>query len=141
MGKIFLSEFKQKLNKKQTKSSISAPQTKIAFKDFANRKNQIFISYLSKYLTDNRIRRGIVKINPYTIKFGSFSRSNNFGTHSGFHVTLSLFDLSNDGVESWECIIYKCDEMHEDEAKSASFNNGQLAIEYFVDQITKLHNN
>ena len=141
MGKIFLSEFKQKLNKRQTKSSILAPQTKIAFKDFANRKNQIFISYLSKYLTDNRIRRGIVKINPYTIKFGSFSRSNNFGTHSGFHVTLSLFDLSNDGVESWECIIYKCDEMHEDEAKSASFNNGQLAIEYFVDQITKLHNN
>ena len=141
MGKIFLSEFKQKLNKRQTKSSISAPQTKIAFKDFANRKNQIFISYLSKYLTDDRIRRGIVKINPYTIKFGSFSRSNNFGTHSGFHVTLSLFDLSNDGVESWECIIYKCDEMHEDEAKSASFNNGQLAIDYFVDQITKLHNN
>mgnify|MGYP001317145863 FL=1 len=141
MGKIFLSEFKQKLNKKQTKSSISAPQTKIAFKDFANRKNQIFISYLSKYLTDDRIRRGIVKINPYTIKFGSFSRSNNFGTHSGFHVTLSLFDLSNDGVESWECIIYKCDEMHEDEAKSASFNNGQLAIECFMDQITKLHKN
>ncbi len=141
MGKIFLSEFKQKLNKKQTKSSISAPQTKIAFKDFANRKNQIFISYLSKYLTDDRIRRGIVKINPYTIKFGSFSRSNNFGTHSGFHVTLSLFDLSNDGVESWECIIYKCDDMHEDEAKSASFNNGQLAIECFMDQITKLHKN
>ncbi len=141
MGKIFLSEFKQKLNKRQTKSSISAPQTKIAFKDFANRKNQIFISYLSKYLTDDRIRRGIVKINPYTIKFGSFSRSNNFGTHSGFHVTLSLFDLSNDGVESWECIIYKCDEMHEDEAKSASFNNGQLAIECFMDQITKLHKN
>ena len=141
MGKIFLSEFKQKLNKRQTKSSILAPQTKIAFKDFANRKNQIFISYLSKYLTDDRIRRGIVKINPYTIKFGSFSRSNNFGTHSGFYVTLSLFDLSNDGIESWECIIYECDDMHEDEAKSASFNNGQLAIEYFVDQITKLHNN
>ncbi len=141
MGKIFLSEFKQKLNKKQTKSSISAPQTKIAFKDFANRKNQIFISYLSKYLADDRIRRGIVKINPYTIKFGSFSRSNNFGTHSGFHVTLSLFDLSNDGIESWECIIYKCDDMYKDEAKSASFNNGQLAIECFMDQITKLYKN
>ena len=141
MGKIFLSEFKQKLNKKQTKSSISAPQTKIAFKDFVNRKNQIFISYLSKYLTDDRIRRGIVKINPYTIKFGSFSRSNNFGTHSGFHVTLSLFDLSNDGIESWECIIYKCDDMYKDEAKSASFNNGQLAIECFMDQITKLYKN
>ena len=124
MGKIFLSEFKQKLNKRQTKSSILAPQTKIAFKDFANRKNQIFISYLSKYLTDNRIRRGIVKINPYTIKFGSFSRSNNFGTHSGFYVTLSLFDLSNDGVESWESIIYECDDMYKDEAKSASFSNG-----------------
>ena len=141
MGKIFLSEFKQKLNKRQTKSSILAPQTKIAFKDFANRKNQIFISYLSKYLSDDRIRKGIVKINPYTIKFSSFSRSNNFGTHSGFYVTLSLFDLSNDGVESWESIIYECDDMHEDEAKSASFNNGQLAIEYFVNQIIKLHNN
>ena len=101
----------------------------------------IFISYLSKYLTDDRIRRGIVKINPYTIKFGSFSRSNNFGTRSGFHVTLSLFDLSNDGAESWECIIYKCDDMCKDGAKSASFNNGQLAIECFMDQITKLHKN
>ena len=141
MGKLFLNEFKQKLNKKQTKSSISAPQTKIDFEDFANRRNQIFISYLSKYLTDDRIRRGIVKINPYTIKFGSFSRNNNFGTHSNFHVTLSLFDLSNDEVESWECIIYECDDMHEDEAKFASFNNGQLAIEYFVDQIKKLHKN
>jgi hypothetical protein len=141
MGKIFLSEFKQKLNKKQIKSSIMVPQTKIDFKDFTNRRNQTFISYLSKYLTDDRIRKGIVKINPYTVKFGSFSRSNNFGTHSGFYVTLSLFDLSNDGVESWESIIYECDDMHEDEAKSASFNNGQLAIEYFVNQIIKLHNN
>tara|TARA_B110000014_G_scaffold249895_1_gene225606 strand:+ start:206 stop:631 length:426 start_codon:yes stop_codon:yes gene_type:complete len=141
MGKIFLSEFEQKLNKKQTKLSISAPQTKIDFEDFANRRNQTFISYLSKYLTDDRIRRGIVKINPYTVKFGSFSRSNNFGTHSGFYVTLSLFDLSNNGVESWECIIYECVDMYEDEAKTASFNNGQLAIEYFVDQIKKLHKN
>jgi len=141
MGKIFLSEFKQKLNKKQIKSSIMVPQTKIDFKDFTNRRNQTFISYLSKYLTDDRIRKGIVKINPYTVKFSLFSRSNNFGTHSGFYVTLSLFDLSNDGVESWESIIYECDDMHEDEAKSASFNNGQLAIEYFVNQIIKLHNN
>ena len=141
MGKIFLSEFEQKLNKKQTKLSISAPQTKIDFEDFANRRNQTFISYLSKYLTDDRIRRGIVKINSYTVKFGSFSRSNNFGTHSGFYVTLSLFDLSNNGVESWECIIYECVDMYEDEAKTASFNNGQLAIEYFVDQIKKLHKN
>ena len=141
MGKIFLNEFKQKLNKKQARSSIAVPQTEIDFEDFSNRRNQTFISYLSEYLTDNRIRKGITKINPYTVKFGSFSRSNNFGTHSGFYVTLSLFDLSNDGVESWESIIYECDDMHEDEAKSASFNNGQLAIEYFVDQITKLHNN
>ena len=141
MGKIFLSEFKQKLNKKQIKLSIKVPQTKIDFEDFAYRRNKIFISYLSKYLTNDRIRKGIVKINPYTVKFGSFSRSNNFGTHFGFYVTLSLFDLSNDGVESWESIIYECDDMHEDEAKSASFNNGQLAIEYIVDQITKLHKN
>ena len=81
MGKIFLSEFKQKLNKKQIKSSIMVPQTKIDFKDFTNRRNQTFISYLSKYLTDDRIRKGIVKINPYTVKFSLFSRSNNFGTH------------------------------------------------------------
>jgi len=44
MGKLFLNEFKQKLNKKQIKSSISVPQTKIDFEDFANRRNQIFIS-------------------------------------------------------------------------------------------------
>jgi hypothetical protein len=129
------------LSKKQTKSSVSAPQTKIDFKDFANRRNQTFTSYLSKHLMNDRIRKGIAKINPYTIKFGLFSRSNNFGTHSRFYVTLSLFNLSNDGVESWECIIYECDNMYEDESKSASFNNGQLAIEYFVDQITKLHKN
>ena len=73
MGKIFLSEFKQKLNKKQIKLSIKVSQTKIDFEDFANRRNQTFISYLSKYLTDNRIRKGITKINPYTVKFDSFS--------------------------------------------------------------------
>jgi len=75
MGKIFLSEFKQKLNKKQIKLSITVPQTKIDFEDFANRRNQIFISYLSKYLTDDKIRKGIKKINPYTVKFGLFQEA------------------------------------------------------------------
>ena len=43
MGKIFLSEFKQKLNKKQIKSSIMVPQTKIDFKDFTNQAYCFFI--------------------------------------------------------------------------------------------------
>ena len=34
MGKIFLSEFKQKLNKKQARSSIAVPQTEIDFEGF-----------------------------------------------------------------------------------------------------------
>ena len=147
MGKVFLNQFKAKLAKKIGKVhelanpsyDASINSTKIDYEDFSNKRNQLFISYLSNYLLDQRIRKVLIKVNPYTVRFGSFSRSNDYGTESAFHVTLSLLDLSKDGVESWECIIYECDDISENEVKTTSFDNGQIAVEYFVNQITKLY--
>jgi hypothetical protein len=99
------------------------------------------VSCLSKYLKDVKIRKSILKINPYTVKFGSFLKNSDYGTQSAFHVTLSLLDLSDDGRESWECILYECDDLSENEVKSASFDNGQIAVKYFVNQITNLYKN
>ena len=71
----------------------------------------------------------------------SFLKNSDYGTQSAFHVTLSLLDLSDDGRESWECILYECDDLSENEVKSASFDNGQIAVKYFVNQITNLYKN
>jgi hypothetical protein len=120
---------------------LGKPSIKIEFDDFANKKNQTFVSYLSKYLTNSNIRKTLIKINPYTIKYGSFARSNNYGTESVFYVTLSLLELSEYGDESWECSIYECDDVSENEVKSTTFDNGQIAIEYFLSQIGNLSNN
>ena len=142
MGKVFLKQFKEKLSKRnQNTVELGKPSIKIEFDDFANKKNQTFVSYLSKYLTNSNIRKTLIKINPYTIKYGSFARSNNYGTESVFYVTLSLLELSEYGDESWECSIYECDDVSENEVKSTTFDNGQIAIEYFLSQIGNLSNN
>ena len=139
MGKVFLKQFKEKLAKRhQNITGLGKSSIKIEFDDFANRRNQTFISYLSKYLTDPNLRKALIKINPHTIKYGSFSRGNNYGTESAFHVTLSLLDLSENGHESWECSIFECDDISENEVKSTTFDNGQIAIEYFLSQISKI---
>lgn len=142
MGKVFLKQFKEKLAKKhQSFTELGKPPIKIEFDDFVNRRNQKFTSYLSKYLANSNVRRTLIKINPYTIKYGSFARSNSYGTESVFHVTLSLLELSEDGHESWECSIHECDDVSENEVKSTTFDNGQVAIEYFLSQISNLSNN
>jgi len=49
-----------------------------------------------------------------------------------------LLSLSKDGKESWECVLYECDDLSENEVESISFDNGQIAVKYFVKQITNL---
>ena len=56
-------------------------------------------------------------------------------------MTLSLLDLSEDERESWECVLYECDDLSENEVKSTSFDDGQIAVKYFVKQITNLCKN
>lgn len=142
MGKVFLKQFKEKLAKRHKSiSELGKPTIKIEFDDFINQRNQTFTSYLSTYLTNSDVRKKLIKINPYTIKCGSFARSNNYGTESIFHVTLSLLELSKEGHESWECSIYESDDVSENEVKSTTFDNGQVAIEYFLSQIINLSNN
>ena len=141
MAKIFLNEFNKKLNKKRNRVGLNKESIKINFEDFSNKRNQVFTSCLADYLNDETLRKTIVKINPYTIKFGEFSRINKYGTQSVFHVTLSLLNLSDDGSESWECIIYESDDMHEHENKIVAFDNGKDAIKYFAKQAKALTKN
>ena len=142
MGNILFNQFRDKLAKKNSKdSTLGTSSIKIDFNDFTNKRNQAFVSCLSKYLKDTKIRKSILKINPYTVKFGSFLKNSDYGTQSAFHVTLSLLDLSDDGRELWECILYECDDLSENEVKSASFDNGQIAVKYFVNEITNLYKN
>ena len=136
MGNILFNQFRDKLAKKNSKdSSLGSSSIKIDFNDFTNKRNQAFVSCLSKHLKDSKIRKSILKINPYTVKFGSFLKK------SAFHVTLSLLSLSDEGKELWECILYECDDLSENEVKSASFDNGQIAVKYFVNEITNLYKN
>ena len=54
-------------------------------------------------------------------------------------MTLSLVALDEKDKETWECIMYECDDISENEVESKSFDNGKIAVEYFVNQITKLY--
>ena len=58
---------------------------------------------------------------------------------SVYHVTLSLISLEANEVQNWECITYECDDVSENEVESKSFDNGKIAVKYFVNQIIKLH--
>ena len=142
MGNVLLNQFKDKLAKKNSKdSSLGTSSIKIDFNDFNNKRNQAFVSSLSKYLKDEKIRKSLLKVNPHTVRFTSFAKSTGYGTHSAFHLTLSLLSLSKDGKESWECVLYECDDLSENEVESISFDNGQIAVKYFVKQITNLCKN
>ena len=62
MGKVFLKQFKEKLAKRHKSiSELGKPSIKIEFDDFVNQRNQTFISYLSKYLTNSNVRKKLVK--------------------------------------------------------------------------------
>ena len=140
MGKVLLDQFKAKLAKKIRKNQdLGNLSIKIDVNDVASRRNQIFVSSLSNYLSDERIQSALVKINPYTVKFGLLPIGNEYGMSSIFHVTLSLTALDHDKQETWECIVYECDDISENEVESRSFDNGKIAVEYFVNQVKKLH--
>ena len=140
MGKVLLDQFKAKLAKKiQKNQDLGKLSIKIDINDVANKKNQLFVSCLSNHLLDDRIQRSLVKINPYTVKFGSLTKGNDYGMSSIFHVTLSLVALDEKENETWECVMYECDDISENEVASKSFDNGKIAVEYFVNQITKLY--
>lgn len=142
MGNVLLNQFRDKLAKKNNKNSeLGTSSIKIDFNDFSDKRNQAFVSCLSKYLTDNKIRKSIYKVNPYTVRFASFLKNSGYGMHSAFHLTLSLLSLSKDGKESWECVLYECDDYSENEVESTSFDNGEIAVKYFVKQITNLYKN
>ena len=54
MGNVLLNQFKDKLAKKNSKdSSLGTSSIKIDFNDFNNKRNQAFVSSLSKYLKDS----------------------------------------------------------------------------------------
>ena len=77
--------------------------------------------------------------NPYTVKFGSLVIGNNYGMSSTLYITLSLITLDKEDKETWECVLYECDDISENEVESRSFDNGKIAVEYFVNQVKKLH--
>lgn len=140
MGKVLLDQFKAKLAKKiRNNQDLGKLSIKIDVNDVANKRNQIFISCLSEYLSDDRIQNALIKINPYTVKFGSLPRGNEYGMSSVYHVTLSLVSLEANQVQNWECTTYECDDVSENEVESKSFDNGKIAVKYFVNQIIKLH--
>ena len=140
MGKVLLDQFKAKLAKKnKNNQDLGKLPIKIDINDVANKRNQIFISCLSEYLSDNQIQNALVKINPYTVKFGSLPRGNEYGKSSVYHITLSLISLQANEKQNWECTTYECDDVSENEVESKSFDNGKIAVQYFVNQIIKLH--
>ena len=140
MGKVLLDQFKAKLAKKiKNNQDLGKLSIKIDVNDVANKRNQIFISCLSEHLSDDRIQNALIKINPYTVKFGSLPRGNEYGMSSVYHVTLSLVSLEPNEIQNWECTTYECDDVSENEVESKSFDNGKIAVQYFVNQIIKLH--
>ncbi len=140
MGKVLLNQFKAKLAKKIRQSQdLGKLSIKIDVNDVANKRNQLFVACLSKNLSDEKIQKSLVKINPYTVKFGSFTKGNDYGTSSIFYVTLSLIAVNEKEKEIWECILYECDDISENEVESKSFDDGKIAVEYFVNQIIKLY--
>ena len=58
---------------------------------------------------------------------------------STLYITLSLITLDKEDKETWECVLYECDDISENEVESRSFDNGKIAVEYFVNQVKKLH--
>ena len=139
MSKVLLNQFTKKLAEKTSKNShLGKSPVKINFNELQNKKSQTFVGYLSKYLINDNIRKSIVKINNYTIKHGDFSKNNKYGTQSTFYLTLSLIELNKNNIEKWECILFECDDINENEVESRFFNNGEYAIKYFINKIINL---
>ncbi len=140
MGKVYLNEFRQKLSKKFRGNELSNVKTPINIQELQNKKNRRFYTSLSDYLTNTEIRKSIKKVNDNTIKFIGQPQVNSRGTSSAFSISLSLTEMTEDGKELWECILFEMDDYEEREKTSEQFDNNKVAIEYFMNQIINLYN-
>ena len=140
MGKVYLNEFRQKLSKKFRSNDLSKVNTPVNIQELQNKKNRRFYTSLSDYLTNTEIRKSIKKVNDNTIKFVGQPQVNSSGTSSAFSISLSLTEMTEDGKELWECILFEMDDYEEHEITSEQFDNNKVAIEYFMNQIINLYN-
>ena len=139
MGKVFISEFKKKLAKKTEKASINRQAVSINLKSLHDERTRRFNNGLSKYLVNNHIRERVKKINDYTIRLDMSFVTTSYGTASINSISLSLTEI-NQERELWECVIYQDSDMEENESAVEKFDNAQIAIEYFINQILKNKN-
>ena len=140
MGKVYLNEFRQKLSKKFRSNDLSKVKTPINIHELQNKKNRRFYTSLSDYLTNTEIRKSIKKVDNNTIKFIGQPQVNSSGTSSAFSISLSLTEMTEDGKELWECVLFEMDDYEEYEKTSEQFDNNKVAIEYFMNQIINLYN-
>ena len=140
MGKVYLNEFRQKLSKKFRSNDLSKVKTPINIQELQNKKNRRFYTSLSDYLTNTEIRKSIKKVDNNTIKFVGQPQVNSRGTSSAFSISLSLTEMTEDGKELWECVLFEMDDYEEHEKTSEQFDNNKVAIEYFMNQIINFYN-
>ena len=140
MGKVYLNEFRQKLSKKFRSTDLSKVNTPVNIQALQNKKNRRFYTSLSDYLTNTEIRKSIKKVNDNTIKFIGQPQVNSSGMSHAFSISLSLTEMTEDGKELWECILFEMDDYEEHEKTSEQFDNNKVAIEYFMNQIINLYN-
>ena len=140
MGKVYLNEFREKLSKKFRNNDLSKVNTPVNIQELQNKKNRRFYTSLSDYLTNTEIRKSIKKVNDNTIKFIGQPQVNSSGMSYAFSISLSLTEMTEDGKELWECILFEMDDYEEHEITSEQFDNNKVAIEYFMNQIINLNN-
>lgn len=139
MGKVFISEFKKKLAKKTKKASINRQAVSINLKSLHDERTRRFNNGLSKYLANNHIRERVKKINDFTIKLDMSFATTHYGSALNRSISLSLIEI-NENKELWECVIYQNTDMEENESNVEKFDNAQIAIEYFINQVLKSKN-
>ena len=139
MGKVFISEFKKKLAKKTQKASIDRQAVSINLKSLHDDRIRRFNNGLSKYLTNNHIRERIKKINDFTIKLDMSFATTHYGTPLQRSISISLIEV-NENKELWECVIFQTTDMEENESTVEKFDNAQIAVEYFINQVLKSKN-
>ena len=112
----------------------------INIQELQDKKNRRFYTSLSDYLTNEEIRKSIKKVNENMVKYSAQPTINSHGMGCIFSVSLSLNEITDDGKELWECIVYESDDYEESEKKSEKFDNNRVAIEYFMNQILSIYN-
>ena len=116
------------------KASIDRQAVNINLKSLLDERIRRFNNGLSKYLVNSRIRERLKKIDDFTIIFDMSFATTRYGTALSRSISLSLTEI-NEKRELWECIIYQSTDMEENEATVEKFDNAQIAIEYFMNQI------